>query len=139
MADDAEVVGDEDVGQSELVLQLVEQVDDLRLDRDVERGDRLVEQDQLRIDGQRPRDADPLALAAGELVREAAEVLGMQADPLEQLTALGSIPSLCTPRSRSGVARIWPTRLRGFSDACGSWKTICISRRIGSRSFRPLW
>ena len=37
-------------------------------------------------------------------------------------------------RARSGVARIWRTRLRGFSDACGSWKTICISRRIGSSS-----
>jgi hypothetical protein len=36
------------------------------------------------------------------------------------------------PRDRSGVARIWLTRLRGFSDACGSWKTICISRRIGA-------
>ena len=27
---------------------------------------------------------------------------------------------------------IWPTRLRGLSDANGSWKTICISRRSGS-------
>ena len=41
-----------------------------------------------------------------------------------------------TPRIRSGVARIWLTRLRGFSDACGSWKTICISLRIGSSCLR---
>jgi len=33
---DAEVVRDEDVAQSELVLEVVEQVDDLGLDRDVE-------------------------------------------------------------------------------------------------------
>ena len=31
---------------------------------------------------------------------------------------------------------IWPTRLRGFSEAYGSWKIICIWRRIGRRSRR---
>ena len=46
-----------------------EQIDDLRLDRDVERRDRLVADDQLRLAGQRAGDADALALAAGELVR----------------------------------------------------------------------
>ena len=35
--------------------------------------------------GERPRDPDPLPLAAGELVREAVVVLGVEADPLEQL------------------------------------------------------
>ena len=43
-----EVVGDEQVGEAELLLQVFEQVDDLRLDRDVERRDRLVADDQLR-------------------------------------------------------------------------------------------
>ena len=85
MAHDAEVVGDEEVGEPEVVLQVVEQVDDLRLDRDVERGHRLVGDDQLRLQRQRARDADALALAAGELVREAVVVLGAQADPLQQL------------------------------------------------------
>ena len=32
---------------------------------------------------------------------------------------------------------IWPTRLRGLSDANGSWKTICISRRSGCICLRP--
>ena len=36
---------------------------------------------------------------------------------------------------RSGSAMIAPTRLRGFSDAYGSWNTICSSRRTG-RSLR---
>ena len=85
MADDADVVGDEDVGEAELVLQVGEQVDDLRPDRDVEGGDRLVGDDQLRPQRQRPGDPDPLPLAAGELVREAVVVLGGEADPLEQL------------------------------------------------------
>ena len=85
MADDADVVGDEEVGEAELVLQVGEQVDDLRLDRDVEGGDRLVGDDQLRLQRQGAGDPDPLALAAGELVRVAVVVLGGEADPLEQL------------------------------------------------------
>ena len=68
--DDPEVVRDEHVRQVELVLQVVEQVDDLRLDRDVECGDRLVGDDQLRVQREGAGDADALALAAGELVRD---------------------------------------------------------------------
>src|SRR5581483_1991656 len=82
---DVQVVGDEDVGEAELALQVLQQVEDLRLHGDVERGHRLVADDQLRVDRERARDADALALAAGELVREPVEVLGVQADDLEQL------------------------------------------------------
>ena len=64
VAHDAQVVCDEHVAQPQIVLQLVEQVDHLRLDRDVQRRHRLVEQDQLRVHRQRARDPDPLALAA---------------------------------------------------------------------------
>ena len=82
---DVEVVRDEDVGQPELPLQVLQQVEDLRLDRDVQRRDRLVAEDQLRVDRQRARDADPLTLAARELVREPVVVLRVQTDDLEQL------------------------------------------------------
>ncbi len=61
---DGEIMGDEQIGQPELVLQVLEQVDDLALDRHVERGDGLVADDQLRIDAERARDADALALPA---------------------------------------------------------------------------
>ena len=37
VADDGEVVGDEQVGETEALLQVLQQVDDLRLDRHVER------------------------------------------------------------------------------------------------------
>ena len=50
----------------------------------VERGERLVEQDQLRPDGERPGQRDPLLLAAGELVRVAAAEAG-QARRRQQL------------------------------------------------------
>ena len=64
---------------------VLEQVDDLRLDRHVERGHRLVGHQQLRLQGQRAGDADALALAAGELVRVAVVVLGVEPDDLQQL------------------------------------------------------
>ena len=58
-----------------LALQRLQQIDDLRLDRHVERRHRLVADDQLRLEDHRPRDADALALAAGELVRIAVDHL----------------------------------------------------------------
>ena len=48
IANHRQVVGDEEVGQAEFATQVLEQVDHLRLDRDVERRDRLVADDQLR-------------------------------------------------------------------------------------------
>ena len=48
---DGEVVRDEEVGELELVLQRLEQVDDLGLDRDVEGRDGLVRNHEVRIDG----------------------------------------------------------------------------------------
>ena len=62
--DHAHVVGDEEVGQPELALEVLEQVEDLGLDRDVERGHRLVADDEVRLEDQRAGDADALALAA---------------------------------------------------------------------------
>src|ERR1043166_5271391 len=51
VADDVQVVRDEDVRQSEFLLQVLEQVEDLRLDGDVECRDGLVADDQLGVDG----------------------------------------------------------------------------------------
>ena len=82
--DDGEIVGDEEVGEAELALQIVQQVDDLRLDRHVERRDRLVGDDELRARGERPGDADALALAAGEFVRIAAHVLDRESDETQK-------------------------------------------------------
>ena len=85
MPDDGEVVRDEEVGELELLLQVLEQVDDLRLDRDVERRDGLVGHDEVGVDGESARDADSLALPARELVRVAGGGVGRQPDDLEQL------------------------------------------------------
>ena len=55
-------MSDEQVGQAEFAPQVQEQVQDLRLDGDVERRDRLVADDELRTQRQSPGDADALAL-----------------------------------------------------------------------------
>ena len=55
------------------MLQVLEEVDDLRPDRHVERRHRLVGDDELRVQRQRTGDADPLALAAAERVRVAVD------------------------------------------------------------------
>ncbi len=66
---DAQVVGDQDHGRVELVLQAVDQLDDLGLDRHVERGRWLVGDEDVGVVGERHRDHRALAHAARELVR----------------------------------------------------------------------
>src|SRR5439155_1935561 len=50
-----------------------------------ERGHRLVAEDELRIEGQRRRDAHALTLAAAELVRVPVRLIPRKPDQLEQL------------------------------------------------------
>ncbi len=92
--DHREIVGDEQVGDPELRLQVFEQVDDLCLDGYVERLNRFVANDQPWVERQRAGDAKPLALSARELVRIVAHLRGTQANALEQrgyaLVALGA-------------------------------------------------
>ena len=80
VADDGEVVRDEEVGELELLLQLLEEIDDLCLDRHVERRDRLVRDDEIRIQRECAGEADALPLAAGELVRVARACVLRKAD-----------------------------------------------------------
>jgi hypothetical protein len=86
--DDREVVRDEEVRELEVLLQLLHQVDDLRLDRDVERRHRLVADDEVRVERQRAREPDALPLSPRELVRVAAGGVGGETDRLQQLPHL---------------------------------------------------
>ncbi len=83
--DDRQVVGNEQVGELELVLEVAQQVEHLRLNRHVERTDRLIAHDEARSQGQGARDSDALALAAGELVRVAVNVLLIETHPLQEV------------------------------------------------------
>src|ERR687895_1913497 len=82
------VVRHKQIGELEVVLEVVEQVDDLGLNRHVERRNRLVEHDQPRLQREGPRHPDPLPLAARELVREPVHVLLLEPDLAEQLPNL---------------------------------------------------
>ena len=110
-------------------LHVLEQVEDLRLHRHVEGGDRLVADDQLRVEHERAGDADALALAARELVGPAiGGDLGVDARrpraPRRTFAARsGSVPIF---QIASGSATMSRTLRRGFSDEIGSWKIICI-------------
>ena len=64
-----EVVGDEEVCKPRLVLDVLHQVDNLRLNGHIERRDTLIGNDQLRVHDKRPGDADTLPLTTGKLMR----------------------------------------------------------------------
>ena len=67
--DDAEVVRDEHDGGVELILQILEQIKNLRLDRNVERGGRLVGDDERGRAGKRDGYHDTLTHTTGQLMR----------------------------------------------------------------------
>ena len=82
------------------LLQVDEQLEDLRLDGDVERGGRLVGDDERGVHHERHRDHDALAHAAGELVRVLAGALlrRRNADELEHLD--GAVPRVAPAHAR---------------------------------------
>jgi len=76
LGDDAEIVGDDHDSHAEFGLQPLEEIEDLCLDRDVERGRGLVGQEHFRVAGEGDGDHHPLPHAARELVRVGVEPLG---------------------------------------------------------------
>src|SRR5579859_4468769 len=83
--DHAEIVTDEQIGETEIAAQLHEEIDDLRLDRHVERSDRFVTDQEIRLDRERASNANTLTLAAGKLMRKARAEIGIQANALHHV------------------------------------------------------
>ena len=79
-----QIVGDEQIGEAEAVLQLFQEVQHLRLDGDVERRHRLVKDQETGVEGQRPRHPYPLALPARELVGVTVGDVGVHSHQLQQ-------------------------------------------------------
>ena len=67
--DDAEIVRDEDNGHAEFALHFADELENLGLDGDVERGGGFVGDEQLGFRDERHRDHDALTHSAGKLVR----------------------------------------------------------------------
>ena len=80
-------MGDVDVGQAELVLELEHQLEDLRPHAHVEHRDRLVGDEHVGAEDDRPGEHGALLLPAGEVGRVLVEELvgRREADPLERL------------------------------------------------------
>src|SRR5678816_417610 len=86
-------MGDEKVGQVHLFLQLLEEIDDLCLNRNIQRRDRLVADNKFRVHGQGARDTDALALPAAKLVWVTVVMILAETHLMEQFInafALGS-------------------------------------------------
>ena len=84
VADNGHGVRNEEVGEPEVALKLLEQVDDLGAHADVERRDGFVGHDELGAEGEGAGDADALALSAAEFVGEPAGGGLVHADGAEQ-------------------------------------------------------
>ncbi len=79
-----QIVTDKEIGQAALALEPLQKLDDIRLHRNIERGDRLVGHQQFRFQSQCAGDPDPLALSAAEFVRIADQPVGIETDIVEQ-------------------------------------------------------
>ena len=79
-----EVVCDEQVGESAPRLEVGEQVQNLRLDGDVERRDGLVQHDELGFHRERPGDPHALALPARQLMGVGGHVTGVESHLAKQ-------------------------------------------------------
>ena len=93
--ENGQIVADEHDAQAEIGDQRREQVENLRLDHDIERGGGFVGDEQAGPAGQGHRDHHPLLLPTGELMRVVAGSTGRQADLLQELTD----PRACGLRS----------------------------------------
>lgn len=62
-------MADKEVCQRELLLKVFEEIDHLGLDGDIQGGDRLIANNEARIERERPGDPNALALAARKFVR----------------------------------------------------------------------
>src|SRR5262245_64157440 len=69
LGDDTQIVGYQDDGGAELLLQVQHEIQDLGLDRHVERRGRLVGNEHLRVAAQRHGDHHALPHTTGQLVR----------------------------------------------------------------------
>ena len=84
MVDDAQVVGHKQISQVQFLLQLLQQIYNLCLNRYIQRGYRLIRNDKFRLHRQSSGNADPLPLTATKLVRVMIQLTTGQSYPIHQ-------------------------------------------------------
>ena len=108
------VVGDVDRREAELALQALELEAHAVAQLGVEIGQRLVEQQQLRLHHQRARQREPLLLAAGKLGRLAiGELIELHRGEHAHHLLADLASSSCCLRTSSGNATFWNTFMCG--------------------------
>ena len=103
----------EQVGQSKLLLEISQQIDDLRLDRDVQCGNRFVCNNEFWFKRQRSRDTDSLPLPSAELVRIPVHHGGIQANNIQKV----GDPVLSLQAAGQPVNRKWLSDDRPYCHA----------------------
>ncbi len=71
-------MGNKEIGKTEFLLKIHEQVDNFGLNRDIKGGNGLVTDDECRVAHQGPSNADALSLSTGKGVRKTSQVLDVQ-------------------------------------------------------------
>ena len=111
-----DVVRDEHDRLVELALQADELLLQVGAHDGVDRAERLVHEQDVRIGRESARDADALLLAAGQLARVALGERAVQPDGVEQRRAPARAPASCgTPLSTGTVATLSMTLKCGMS------------------------
>ena len=104
---------DVDDRDPEILVQRPQAAQHQRAQRRIDHRDRLVGDQQARLQQQRARDHQALALAARQLVRKAAERVGVvQPDPVRRPSRIISCASrrdFARPNRRSGSDSAWST------------------------------
>ena len=132
-------MGDEEVGDAALLLEVVHEVQHLRPHRHVERSDGLVGDDEVGLERRargrwRRAGADrPRAPPGSAPSRRRSCPTRSSSSFTLRTRSLRSILK-CT---RSGSATDSPTGTCGSSELYGSWNTICMRRRSARRSRPP--
>ena len=118
MFDNAQVVRDEEEGKAEPALKVLKKIDDLRLDRHVQCRNRFVRNDEFRIHGQRPRNADTLALPPAEFVGIPAGIVRPETHGFQEFRH--AFPRIAAIRELVDLSVLQPacppTVMRGFSE-----------------------
>ncbi len=118
----------------------LDEAEDLRLRRHVERGGRLVGDQERRVVDERHRDHHALAHAARELVRVVVDPALRRAGSRPPRSPAIASSRACrdvTSRCSMTASTSWlPIDSTGFSDVIGSWKIIEISLPRSARSRR---
>src|SRR6185295_3948963 len=79
-----QVMSNEQIGEPELGLQILQDIQDLGLNGNIQRGNWLVTNNEFGAEGQRTGNPDSLSLTAGKFMRITAGMIAFQADFAER-------------------------------------------------------